>query len=165
MVGQLPEQCLAPEAAQYLTQQLARGARSVKGYADESRVATALGLRTLRSRTLLSQNREGQADYVLFVAEDATEELAAHAQIHYMAHHDALTGLPNRTLFSERLKQALGRGQDSGKLTATLCLDPITSRTSTTPRSRLRRQAAARAGQAPAPRVARARYPGPAWRR
>lgn len=72
---------------------------------------------------MLSQNREGQADYVLFVAEDATEELAAHAQIHHMAHHDALTGLPNRTLFNERLRQALVRDSEHAKLTAALCLD------------------------------------------
>jgi diguanylate cyclase (GGDEF)-like protein/PAS domain S-box-containing protein len=123
MVGQLPGQGLAPAAADYLEQQLARGARSSKGYLAETRVDTASGARTLRSRAMLCQNREGQGDYVLFVAEDATEELAAHAQIHHMAHHDALTGLPNRTLFNERLKQALLRGEDSGKLTATLCLD------------------------------------------
>ena len=123
MIGQLPGECLAPAAADYLEQQLARGARSPKGHAAETRVDTARGPRTLRSRTLLSQNREGQADYVLFVAEDATEELAAHAQIHHMAHHDALTGLPNRTLFHERLRQALVRGGESAKLTAALCLD------------------------------------------
>ncbi|AVH38417.1 GGDEF domain-containing protein [Pseudomonas monteilii] len=123
MIGQLPGDCLAPAAADYLEQQLARGARSTKGHAAETRVDTARGPRTLRSRTLLSQNREGQADYVLFVAEDATEELAAHAQIHHMAHHDALTGLPNRTLFNERLRQALVRGSENAKLTAALCLD------------------------------------------
>ncbi|MGE8464750.1 MAG: putative bifunctional diguanylate cyclase/phosphodiesterase [Pseudomonas putida] len=123
MIGQLPADSLAPPAAQYLEQQLARGARSTKGYADETRVDTVCGPRTLRSRTLLSQNRKGQADYVLFVAEDATEELAAHAQIHHMAHHDALTGLPNRTLFHERLRQALVRGDEHAKLTAALCLD------------------------------------------
>ena len=123
MIGQMPGECLLPAAAQYLEQQLARGARTNKGYAAETRVDTARGPRTLRSRALLSQNPEGQADYVLFVAEDATEELAAHAQIHHMAHHDALTGLPNRTLFHERLKQALLRGEDNGKLTAALCLD------------------------------------------
>ncbi|MCO7514505.1 EAL domain-containing protein [Pseudomonas guariconensis] len=123
MVGLRPDECLTPAIAQYLEQQLARGARSTKGYAAETRVDTACGLRILRSRALLSQNREGQADYVLFIAEDATEELAAHAQIHHMAHHDALTGLPNRVLFHERLKQALVRGDDSGKLTAALCLD------------------------------------------
>ncbi|MDH0649824.1 EAL domain-containing protein [Pseudomonas sp. GD03858] len=123
MIGKLPEQCLAPAAAEYLEQQLARGARSGKGYAAETRVDTASGPRTLRSRAMLCENREGQGDYVLFVAEDATEELAAHAQIHHMAHHDALTGLPNRTLFHERLKQALLRGEDNGKLTAALCLD------------------------------------------
>ncbi|MGE8316656.1 MAG: putative bifunctional diguanylate cyclase/phosphodiesterase [Pseudomonas putida] len=123
MIGQLPGECLCPAAADYLEQQLARGARSTKGHAAETRVDTARGPRTLRSRTLLSQNREGQADYVLFVAEDATEELAAHAQIHHMAHHDALTGLPNRTLFNERLRQALVRGSENAKLTAALCLD------------------------------------------
>ncbi|GLO32335.1 diguanylate cyclase [Pseudomonas putida] len=123
MIGQLPGECLAPGVAGYLEQQLARGARSTKGHAAETRVDTACGPRTLRSRTLLSQNREGQADYVLFVAEDATEELAAHAQIHHMAHHDALTGLPNRTLFNERLRQALVRDSEHAKLTAALCLD------------------------------------------
>ncbi|MFK0309921.1 putative bifunctional diguanylate cyclase/phosphodiesterase [Pseudomonas sp. NPDC090233] len=123
MIGQLPGHCLAPAAADYLEQQLSRGARNAKGYAAETRVDTACGPRTLRSRALLSQHREGQADYVLFIAEDATEELAAHAQIHHMAHHDALTGLPNRTLFNERLKQALVRGHEGDKLTAALCLD------------------------------------------
>ncbi|MFJ4396234.1 EAL domain-containing protein [Pseudomonas sp. NPDC089396] len=123
MIGQLPGECMAPAAADYLEQQLIRGARSTKGFAAETRVDTLCGPRTLRSRALLSQNREGQADYVLFVAEDATEELAAHAQIHHMAHHDALTGLPNRTLFNERLKQALLRGHEHDKLTAALCLD------------------------------------------
>lgn len=123
MIGQLPEDCLQPEAADYLQQQLTRGSRSSKGYASETRVNTACGPRTLRSRASLSENRDGQPDYVLFVAEDATEELAAHAQIHHMAHHDALTGLPNRTLFHERLKQALLRAEESGKLTAALCLD------------------------------------------
>ncbi|MDF0729296.1 EAL domain-containing protein [Pseudomonas entomophila] len=123
MIGTLPGECLVRASAEFLEQQLARGARTSKGYMDETRVDTAIGPRTLRSRALLSQNRDGQADYVLFIAEDATEELAAHAQIHHMAHHDALTGLPNRTLFHERLKQALGRGEEGDKLTATLCLD------------------------------------------
>jgi len=123
MIGRLPGECMAPGAADYLEQQLGRGARSSKGFAAETRVDTLCGPRTLRSRALLSQNREGQADYVLFVAEDATEELAAHAQIHHMAHHDALTGLPNRTLFNERLKQALVRGHEHDRLTAALCLD------------------------------------------
>ncbi len=41
MIGQLPGDCLAPAAADYLEQQLARGARSTKGHAAETRVDTA----------------------------------------------------------------------------------------------------------------------------
>jgi diguanylate cyclase (GGDEF)-like protein len=46
--------------------------------------------------------------------EDVTKQKQADAQIAHMAHHDALTNLPNRTLLLEQLKQALhwvSRGQ------------------------------------------------------
>jgi len=47
--------------------------------------------------------------------EDITERRQAEAHVRYMAHHDALTGLPNRTLFIERLEQSLARmrGEDT----------------------------------------------------
>ncbi len=123
MVGRLPEEALAPEAAHYLRQQLAWGAERRQAQVIENRVPTLLGMRTLRSRALRCEDATSTDSYVLFIAEDVTEERAAHAQIQHMAHHDALTGLPNRTLFNERLRKALERDGASGRVTATLCLD------------------------------------------
>jgi diguanylate cyclase (GGDEF)-like protein/PAS domain S-box-containing protein len=54
--------------------------------------------------------------------EDITKWLEAQAQISHMARHDALTGLPNRTLFREQLEAAL-RGVTRNELVAVLCLD------------------------------------------
>jgi diguanylate cyclase (GGDEF)-like protein len=42
--------------------------------------------------------------------EDVTERRQAEAKIMHMARHDALTNLPNRVLFKERMEQALARG-------------------------------------------------------
>src|SRR5260370_32999911 len=41
--------------------------------------------------------------------EDITEQRVSELKIEYMAHHDALTDLPNRVPLNERLEQALGR--------------------------------------------------------
>ena len=54
--------------------------------------------------------------------EDVTERRAAEEKVVFMARHDALTRLPNRTLFVERMQQAL-LGLDRGCAFAVLCLD------------------------------------------
>src|SRR5579872_5444019 len=54
--------------------------------------------------------------------EDVTERQRSEAMIAYMAHHDALTDLPNRVRFQERLCEALARVH-RGEHLAVLCLD------------------------------------------
>jgi diguanylate cyclase (GGDEF)-like protein len=54
--------------------------------------------------------------------EDITERRRTEARIHHLAHHDALTNLPNRVLLHKRLEEACMRaGQNSS--VAVLCLD------------------------------------------
>ena len=54
--------------------------------------------------------------------EDITERQQAAANIAFMAHHDALTRLPNRVLFRERMEQAIAMAGRGGKF-AVICLD------------------------------------------
>ncbi len=58
----------------------------------------------------------------LLTLEDITERKLAEARITHMARHDALTGLPNRVQFHERLSVAVARGR-RGEPSAVLFLD------------------------------------------
>jgi diguanylate cyclase (GGDEF)-like protein len=58
----------------------------------------------------------------LVTCEDVTEQRRAESQIAFMARHDALTKLPNRTLLAERIELAIAQtGRGSGF--AIFCLD------------------------------------------
>lgn len=48
---------------------------------------------------------------------------AERARLHHLAHHDALTGLPNRALLGERLALTLARDRREGSLTALFVID------------------------------------------
>ncbi len=48
---------------------------------------------------------------VVYIYQDISERKAFEEQITHQAFHDALTGLPNRSLFAERLERALARAR------------------------------------------------------
>lgn len=54
---------------------------------------------------------------------DVTERSAAEARIRHLAHHDELTGLPNRTLMRELAHAAMARADRDGTLVALMFLD------------------------------------------
>lgn len=49
----------------------------------------------------------GRPSHYVAIFADLTERRAMEAKLAYLAHHDALTGLPNRVLVRDRLQQAL----------------------------------------------------------
>ncbi len=54
---------------------------------------------------------------------DITERLEVQERINYLAYYDALTNLPNRLLFTDRLEQALSRVRRHGTRVAVLFMD------------------------------------------
>lgn len=57
------------------------------------------------------------------IIRDITERQQIHQQLNHMATHDALTGLPNRTLFMDRLQVALAQAKRNRNRIAVMMLD------------------------------------------
>ncbi|MCK2055318.1 EAL domain-containing protein [Methylobacterium sp. 37f] len=71
----------------------------------------------------LVRDAQGSPLYFEGTVADATARKRAEAQIEHMALHDALTDLPNRRQFQERLSQELATAQRQGSHIAVLCCD------------------------------------------
>lgn len=57
------------------------------------------------------------------LSQEMAERKAAESQVEFLAFHDSLTALPNQSLLEDRTRQALGRAQRDGSLTAMLLMD------------------------------------------
>ena len=66
---------------------------------------------------------DGRVTHFVVVKRDVTSQIEAEDRIHHLAHHDALTDLPNRALFRDRLRQALAETRRTGERRALLFLD------------------------------------------
>jgi len=68
-------------------------------------------------------DERGSVTHYIYSFSDITEHKAAEEQIHHLAHHDALTNLPNRFTLVARLKQAFSSAQRNREKVAVMFID------------------------------------------
>ncbi len=68
-----------------------------------------MGLRYITSTRIGIRDKAGETRYLVHVIDDVTERRPADEKIAHMAHYDALTDLPNRTLFREQIERELAK--------------------------------------------------------
>lgn len=69
------------------------------------------------------KSKEGGVSNYVAIFSDITERKASEEHVRFLAHHDALTGLPNRMLMMERLEHALAHAHRHGLMLAVMFLD------------------------------------------
>lgn len=98
--------------------------RGEKRFAVEYRMVNRAGdLISVRNTITVDSDSRGQRIRVRGVIADVTRQQEAEATIRKQAQYDALTGLPNRSLFNEQLRRRLEDSRRTGDELAVLILD------------------------------------------
>jgi diguanylate cyclase (GGDEF)-like protein len=126
----LPGACVSAgqQASDVVRACLSAGVLKVRGATPISleayaRDAAVRGVLTLADGRFVAVSCEALQDGgSISTYEDITERRASEARIAHMAMHDALTGMPNRVLFRDRLDQAVAR-LSRGEAFGLACLD------------------------------------------
>ncbi|WP_051303538.1 sensor domain-containing protein [Comamonas composti] len=69
------------------------------------------------------KDESGQVTHYVCMFTDISEEKQREAQLEFLAHKDALTGLPNRASFLEQLDQSVAQAREQGGMLAVLLLN------------------------------------------
>lgn len=65
----------------------------------------------------------GNITHFVSTGKDITAQVQSQERLHYLAHHDMLTGLPNRALLGDRLSHAMIQTRRNNQLLAVMLLD------------------------------------------
>ncbi|HKZ76277.1 MAG TPA: EAL domain-containing protein [Actinomycetota bacterium] len=76
-----------------------------------------------RDSAVVIHDGRGNPALIHGVMFDITERKSAEERVAFLAYHDNLTGLPNRTMFEELLELSMARARRHGLSVAVLCID------------------------------------------
>jgi diguanylate cyclase (GGDEF)-like protein/PAS domain S-box-containing protein len=112
---QLWERILHPDDREGAMATYLRGRESGDPFVFEYRLLAHDG-RTVwfRDSAIVLTDAQGRPEHIQGVMLDITESKVAEERIAFLAYHDKLTGLPNRTMFDELLGLALARAKRHG---------------------------------------------------
>jgi len=77
----------------------------------------------IERKVTLIQDQDGNVTGTVVAFHDVTAAQAKSAEMSHLAQHDALTDLPNRVLFNDRLTQAIALAERQGKQLAVMFVD------------------------------------------
>lgn len=124
-IGRPTEALVGPERAQRsvaLDQLVFRSGRALPSYEEEARDKSG----EMRAYVVTKAPLRDGADRVIAVlttALDITERKKAESHLVHLAHHDALTGLANRTLLQERVRAEIARARRGDRYFALHLID------------------------------------------
>ncbi|MBY0577548.1 MAG: diguanylate cyclase [Burkholderiales bacterium] len=107
----------------YISRYLQTGQGRIVGMHGREVMATRKDGEQFPAELSISEMALGGQRYFIGIVRDITERKAAEQKIVHLAHHDYLTGLPNRVLFLDRLEQAIAHARRAGCKVALLFLD------------------------------------------
>ncbi len=107
------------EAYQALTKSVLQGNKGMLVFEIQGLKGTR---RWLETHAVPMTMRTGET-VLLGITSDITERKHSEERLSYLVHHDELTGLPNRVLFSDRLEQAMIAADRHERLAAVVFLD------------------------------------------
>ncbi|GAC1311361.1 MAG: hypothetical protein NVSMB21_20670 [Vulcanimicrobiaceae bacterium] len=113
-----------PEDEAEIRLALAAARASRRPYRIDHRIRTRAGeTRWVREQVRVVVDHDGRPKRLLGTAFDITDRRRAEEDLYRQAHHDALTGLPNRRLLRDRLVAAIAAAATSGRYVAVMYAD------------------------------------------
>lgn len=124
LIGQTPAVLrsgyTAPEQYHVVSQALRDKGQWHGDIVDRSKNGELLPLSVSISRVV---GDDGYTTHYVAIMNDISERKAEEAHLWHIAHHDTLTGLPNRTLFNDRIDQLIKHSARNGSQFAVLFYD------------------------------------------
>jgi diguanylate cyclase (GGDEF)-like protein/PAS domain S-box-containing protein len=125
MIGKTSEQVFSGETAKLIAEHDATLLRTGEAqfYDEHPTTTPGAGARIVTTARMAIRDEQGDMAYLLSVIEDRTNRKRAEAQIAHLAHHDPLTGLPNRAAFNACLSATIDTAARNDESFALMSLD------------------------------------------